>query len=525
MKRRFAFFWTVHPLQGLVESLLAGLLILAATARLEGYAEWFVFQAALFFLCGACGMWAVLRIHIPRGGWLKQTAWELAVGLGLSLVMWIGLTSLGSLLKWDALWRLSTWEAAAVAFLLFGTGPGYFLARGGVRLWLRWEQMRHQRMLWALTHSHLIVIVTFVGLATFGLLLMDPYTSMRFGIWTQAKDSPISFITGLLMVFFPILVFTTVLTTIVLAMVLLPMAVFSYFVARRITRRLEALTSVTAALRSGSYDARVRVDGEDEVARLQADFNEMAEKLASTLADLKSERDTVAQVLRARRDLIVNVSHELRTPVATLRATIETALDHWQDVPAETLRHRLEIMDTEVLRLSDLIDDLFSLSQVEVDHLSIVCASTDLPPLVEQAVRAFAPLAWESARVEVVEDLPVDLSPVWADAKRLQQVLLNLLRNGARHTPPGGIVAVTAQEEGSTVRIEVRDTGEGIDPADLPHVFERFFRGKNAASEGAGLGLALVQELVEAMDGCVEAQSEPGKGSRFIMRLKKPASV
>jgi two-component system sensor histidine kinase BaeS len=100
-------------------------------------------------------------------------------------------------------------------------------------------------------------------------------------------------------------------------------------------------------------------------------------------------------------------------------------------------------------------------------------------------------------------------------------VLLNLLRNGARHTPPGGIVAVTAREEESTVQIEVRDTGEGIDPADLPHVFERFYRGKNAAPEGAGLGLALVKELVEAMDGCVTAESELGKGSCFILRLKK----
>jgi signal transduction histidine kinase len=521
MKRRFAFFWAVHPLQGLVESLLAGLLILAATARLEGYVEWFVFQAALFFLCGVCGMWAVLRIRIPRGGWLKQTAWELAVGLGLSLVMTIGLRNLSLLLKWDAVWRLSTWEEEAIALLFFSTGPGYFLARGGVRLWLRWEQMRRQRMLWALTHSYLMVIVTFAVLVTFGTLLMDPVTGIRFGISTQAKEPPISFITSSLMVLFPILVFTIVLGAIVLALALPPMAVFSYFMARRTTRRLEALTSVTAALRSGNYDARVRVDGEDEVAHLQADFNGMAEKLAATLTDLKSERDTVAEVLRARRDLIANVSHELRTPVATLRATIETALDHWQNVPAEDLRRRLEIMDAEVLRLSDLIDDLFTLSQAEVDHLSVVCAPVELPLLVEQVVSEFAPFAWESARVEVVADLPADLPPVWADAKRLQQVLLNLLRNGVRHTPPGGIVAITAREEESTVRIEVRDTGEGIDPADLPHVFERFYRGKNAAPEGAGLGLALVKELVEAMAGCVNVQSEPGEGSRFIVQLKK----
>jgi len=521
MKPRLVLFWAVHPLPGLAESLLVGVLILAATAQLEGYVEWFVFQAALFFLCGVSGMWAVLRIHIPQGSWLKQTAWELAVGLGLSLVMSVGLRNLGQLLKWDAVWRLSTWQDEAVGLLLFCTGLGYFLARGGVRLWLRWQQMRRQRMLWALTHAHLMIVVSFVALAALGLFMTDPYSSVLADIWTQANDPQVSLVTSLLIVFFPAIMLTTVLTVVALALTLPPMAVFSYFVARRTTQRLEALTSVTAALRSGSYQARVPVDGEDEVAHLQADFNGMAEKLQSTLADLKSERDTVAQVLQSRRDLIANVSHELRTPVATLRAAIETTLDNWQDVSADELCHKLEVMDAEVRRLSGLIDDLFTLSQAEVNNLSVVCAPAKLSPLIGQAVSVFAPLAWNSARVEVTAELPPDLPPVQADEKRLQQVLLNLLRNGARHTPPGGIVMIAAEEEGPTVRIKVRDTGEGIDPADLPHIFERFYRGKNAASEGTGLGLALVKELVEAMDGCVEVESEPGEGSCFTVRLKK----
>jgi signal transduction histidine kinase len=247
----------------------------------------------------------------------------------------------------------------------------------------------------------------------------------------------------------------------------------------------------------------------------------MAEKLEATLADLKSERDTVTRVLQSRRDLIANVSHELRTPVATLQAAIETTLDKWQDSTPDEVRHKLGIMDAEVKQLSVLIDDLFTLAQADVNNLSVVCMSIQLTPLIQQVVDIFAPLAWNSTRVEVTADLPADLSPVQADAMRLQQVLLNLLRNGARHTPPGGIVAIMAEEEDATVRIEVRDTGEGIDPNDLPHIWERFYRGKQAAADSAGLGLALVKELVEAMDGSIGVESEIGQGSRFVLRLKK----
>jgi signal transduction histidine kinase len=231
----------------------------------------------------------------------------------------------------------------------------------------------------------------------------------------------------------------------------------------------------------------------------------------------------VAEVLQARRDLVASVSHELRTPVATLRAAVETALDGWTAAPPDTLemRQKLEMMEKEIQRLSGLIDDLFTLSQVEVKALALECAPVELAPLVEQVVRAVAPLAWQAGRVEVGASLPANLPPIQADARRLQQVLLNLARNAVRHTPPGGIVVIAAEAEGdgNGLRIEVRDTGEGIDPADLPKIWERFFRGRNATAESAGLGLALVKELVEAMGGSVGVESVLGRGSCFWVRL------
>jgi signal transduction histidine kinase len=308
-----------------------------------------------------------------------------------------------------------------------------------------------------------------------------------------------------------------------LAVILPPSAIFSYFVSRRTTRRLQRLATTARAMRKGDRGARVVVEGEDEVARLQSDFNAMADELERTMQDLEAQRDMVAGLLQSRRELVVGVSHELRTPVATARAMLESSLK-LKDLRPASLRHDLEVMEGEVLRLQRLIDDLFTLSRLEVEQLTMTCRPTDVAPVVQRIVDAMAPLAWSGGRVEVVAELPDEPPLACVDESRLEQILANLLRNGVRHTPPGGIVAVGVAAEEDTVKIEVRDTGEGISAEDLPYIWERFYRGENARTDdvrGAGLGLALVKELVEAMGGSVEVESTVGEGSRFVVRLPK----
>jgi signal transduction histidine kinase len=320
--------------------------------------------------------------------------------------------------------------------------------------------------------------------------------------------------------FFPASGVMLVLTLMALAVVLPPSAIFSFLFARQTTRRLEKLIAAATALRSGDYGARVSVTGEDEVAQLQADFNAMADTLESTLRDLQSERDTVGRLLQSRRELIANVSHELRTPVATVRVLIDSALERGQDA-SPLLQHDLTVVQGEVTRLQGLIDDLFTLSRAEAGGLALDCRATDVGPVVKRMVEAIKPLAWQSGRVEVVADIQ-DLPAACVDAERLEQVLANLLRNGVRYTPPGGIVAAIARAEPEHVVIEVRDTGHGIAPDDLPHIWERFYRGqKGDAREGAGLGLAIVQDLIEAMGGSVSVESTVGQGSRFTVRLRR----
>ncbi|HLH21806.1 MAG TPA: HAMP domain-containing sensor histidine kinase [Chloroflexota bacterium] len=298
-------------------------------------------------------------------------------------------------------------------------------------------------------------------------------------------------------------------------------SVLAYVLARRLVRRLERLGQAAEALAAGDLSCRVAEGPADEVGQLARRFNDMAADLERSLRELQAERDRVAGLLDAQRQLVAGVSHELRTPVATLRGYVESALRREPD-GATALHADLATMEQEIVRLQRLIDDLFTLSRAAVGRLALRVEPVDAGAVVRRLVETAAPLAWGQRRVQVLAEVPPDLPPAQADPQRLEQILSNLLGNAVRHTPPGGLVAAAVTAEPDAVRLEVRDTGEGIAPEDLPHIFERFYRGRNGDGRpGAGLGLALTKELAEAMGGSVEAASAPGAGSCFTVRLPR----
>lgn len=517
--------WRVHPARALGEAWLIGVLLLFALSRLAGHVVPAVLGNGVLLLCSVCGLWVVLRTRLPGGSAWRQALWELAVGAALSLVMAVGLWLLARLVRWEAAWQGTNVGVGGATLLLAGTGPGYLAARAGVCLWLTWNHRRRRRLRWALTHAHLVLILIAVSLLLLGNVLLVTIQSVG-GAPSGLPDLAVWLAERLLHTLFPAAGVLAVLLLVALAVVLPPSALFSFLVARQTTRRLERLARAASAFRQGDYGTRVEVAGEDEVAQLQADFNAMAGTLEKTLRDLAAERDTVSHLLQSRRELAANVSHELRTPVATVRAMLESILMRGQEGPPPSWQHDLALIEGEIERLQDLIDDLFALSQAEVDHLAIDCHPAEIGPLVQRVVEAMAPLAWRSGRVQVAAEVAAGLPPAVVDEARLEQVLANLLRNGIQHTSPGGIVVVMASAEKAFVRLEVRDTGSGIAAGDLPHIWERFYRGQSAGGpgqSGAGLGLALVKELTEAMGGSVGVESEVGQGSCFTIRLPRSA--
>lgn len=176
----------------------------------------------------------------------------------------------------------------------------------------------------------------------------------------------------------------------------------------------------------------------------------------------------------------------------------------------------------EVVHLQRLIDDLFSLARVEVDRLEFSLEVIEILPVLDRIVKSASPITWRKGKVQIVADLPHELPQVEVDKDRLEQIVNNLVQNALQHTPPGGVIAISAWGEEETVCIRVKDTGEGIAPEELPLIWEPFYRSIDSLANrgaGAGLGLALVKEMTEAMKGSVVVESEIGEGSCFTVRL------
>lgn len=400
--------------------------------------------------------------------------------------------------------------------------------RGLVALWASWDRLRRRRLVWSIAHvQFLFVLVIAALLAVLITAFGGSWHSGGFpndgghlisAVLIQLAERVIPtffvFVAGLLVIFL---------------IGVVPALIISYVVLGRTTARIETLAQAANARRAGDLDVRVVVEGEDEVANLQTDFNAMVEDLGAAFRDLEQQRDAVARLLEDRRGLIASVSHELRTPVATLRGYLESGIEHWNGSPPATLKQDMEIMLRETTHLQRMIEDLFLLSRAEIGKLPLTMAPVEVEPMLRHVARIFAPRAWEHGRVEVaaqVDDSAL-LPAVLADPERLDQVLRNLVSNAVRHTPPGGLVVLSASRVRDRIVFEVKDTGEGIDPGDLPHIWDRFYRAGDARDRdrgGAGLGLALVKELTEAMGGSVEVESAPGQGSCFRLRLPVASS-
>jgi two-component system sensor histidine kinase BaeS len=274
----------------------------------------------------------------------------------------------------------------------------------------------------------------------------------------------------------------------------------SVFVAHRVSRPLTQLTAAATELEAGRRDVRVHLeDAPGELGTLAATFDRMAE--------------AVQREDELRRQLIRDVAHEVRTPLTILRGTTEALVDGVMEPDDETLSS----LHDEVLRLTRVVGDLETLAEAEASALQLEMAPIDLVAVAEAAV-AVARAAAAAEELELVGDLSP--APAVGDAGRLGQVAVNLVVNALRYTPAGGAITVrTSTRDGEAV-LEVLDTGPGIADEDLPHLFERFYRGRTAErTSGSGIGLAVASELAAAHGGRIEAANRPEGGAVFTVRL------
>jgi len=280
---------------------------------------------------------------------------------------------------------------------------------------------------------------------------------------------------------------------------------FGVRMGRGLAAPLDRLAAAAREVGAGRLDTRVAPSGSREMREVATAFNTMADDLKASQAQ--------------RRDMVADIAHELRTPLSVLQANIQALQDGVYSLDQSEVAR----LGAQAILLSRLVEDLHALAQADSGQLRLNREPVDVAALATRILANFQSLA-EQAGLSLDQDIPVDLPRPLADQERMNQVLHNLVANAIRHTPHGGRVSIRAWQEGASLQLEVADTGEGIQPADLAQVFERFYRvdrSRRRAQGGTGLGLSIARAIVEAQGGTIDAYSTgvAGEGSRFRIGL------
>jgi len=284
----------------------------------------------------------------------------------------------------------------------------------------------------------------------------------------------------------------------------------SLLISRQVVSPVQAMTNASRRIAEGNYDERVQVRGDiekgeqDELGQLALSFNQMASRLERT--------ETM------RRQLIGDVTHELRTPLTTIKGYMEGLIDGVLPANEETYTQIYREAD----RLQRLVNDLQELSRVEAGAYELNLSKTSVKALLDAATARLGH-QFEEKGVSLTVQIPPDLPQVQVDMDRMGQVLLNLVGNALQYTPTGGSVHVKAAQQKDEIQIDITDTGIGIPPEHLPHLFTRFYRADKSRSRsggGSGIGLTIARHLVEAHGGRIWVESQgAGKGSTFSFTI------
>src|SRR5215469_5575596 len=280
--------------------------------------------------------------------------------------------------------------------------------------------------------------------------------------------------------------------------------VLTFILTGSLLKPIKSLTLAARRIEKGDLSQRVVTSSRDEIGMLAQAFNAMADKLVRTE--------------ELRRNMVTDIAHELRTPLTNIRCQLETL----QDGLARPEPAIINSLHEETMLLSRLVDDLQELALAEAGMLSLSLNPMSVDREIAEAVEAVQSQARQKS-IEVKIDTAAGLPQVYADRRRVGQILRNLLSNAIAHTSPGGRIEVSALPQASFVKISISDNGEGIAPEQLPRIFERFHRtdaSRARSSGGYGLGLAIVKQLVMAHGGEVSVDSELGRGSTFTFTLR-----
>jgi signal transduction histidine kinase len=279
--------------------------------------------------------------------------------------------------------------------------------------------------------------------------------------------------------------------------------------SRYLTRPVRELTKIAREMTKGRFGLKVPIRSHDEVGQLAETFNNMSQ----SLEDLHN----------SRRELFADISHEIRSPLARILSDAEILIDRKMD--EDERNQHLQAICADVKNLDRLIADLSILSRLELNQVEMSFSRSKIADIISNAASLFI-LRTKENNINLKQTVGKNLPEVMIDARRIGQVMSNLLTNAIRYTPEGGTIEIGAKQRGQSIEVWVKDNGQGIPEEKLPHIFKRFYRtdkSRSRSTGGTGLGLAIARQFVRAHGGKISAESKLGEGARIFFTL--PVSV
>ena len=273
-------------------------------------------------------------------------------------------------------------------------------------------------------------------------------------------------------------------------------------------RKITSLALYLKKVLNGMKKLDIPANVEGDLSLLKNDIYKLVTKMESQAELLEKDKEYLA-------DSLSDISHQLKTPMTSLMVMTDILRD--EKLPAEKREEFTKAIHSQLERMEWLLSSLLTMSKLDAGSLQFKKEPISIRSLVDQALEHLLipmELRGQSLMVEVPEDQSLVCDPHWT-----AEAISNIVKNCMEHTPEGGSVSIRGEVRGIYTQLLIEDTGEGIDPEDLPHIFERFYKGKNAGKDSVGIGLAMAKHILNMQNGQVEAESTPGKGSRFILRL------